>query len=75
MAQYNYDEGGGMAAYFLVTILALILTPMTISSLRKKSASTPLTILHAVFSTQSISQKHNQLNVNVSLALNNAPEL
>ncbi|KAF5363456.1 hypothetical protein D9756_000996 [Leucocoprinus leucothites] len=38
MAQYNYDEGGGMAAYFLITILALVLTPMTLSSVKGKSA-------------------------------------
>lgn len=75
MARYNYDEGGGMAAYFLVTILALILTPMTISSLRKKSASVSLILVYVMFSTHHISQKHNQLNVNVSLASNNVPEL
>ena len=75
MARYNYDEGGGMAAYFLVTILALILTPMTISSLRKKSASVSLILVYVMFSIHHISQKHNQLNVNVSLASNNVPEL
>ena len=37
MATYEYDEAGVMAAYFLITFLALILTPLTISSLSKRS--------------------------------------
>lgn len=54
MAQYSYDEGGGMATYFIVTILALVLTPLTISSVRKKSASASLIllfVLNVIFST------------------------
>lgn len=54
MAQYSYDEGGGMATYFIVTILALVLTPLTILSVRKKSASASLIllfILNVIFST------------------------
>jgi translocation protein SEC63 len=31
MANYHYDEAGNMAAYFLITFLALILTPLTFS--------------------------------------------
>jgi translocation protein SEC63 len=31
MANYHYDEAGNMAAYFLITFLALILTPVTFS--------------------------------------------
>jgi translocation protein SEC63 len=31
MANYHYDEGGNMAAYFIISILALILTPLTLS--------------------------------------------
>ena len=31
MADYNYDEGGTLAAYFLITFLALILIPLTLS--------------------------------------------
>ncbi|KII96122.1 hypothetical protein PLICRDRAFT_170703 [Plicaturopsis crispa FD-325 SS-3] len=31
MASYNYDEGGNMAAYFLLTFLALVLVPLTLS--------------------------------------------
>ncbi|KAF8189741.1 Sec63 Brl domain-containing protein [Pholiota molesta] len=38
MATYEYDEAGVMAAYFLITFLALILVPLTISSLSKSSA-------------------------------------
>lgn len=54
MAQYSYDEGGGMATYFIMTILALVLTPLTILSVRKKSASASLIllfILNVMFST------------------------
>ncbi|KJA18200.1 hypothetical protein HYPSUDRAFT_45520 [Hypholoma sublateritium FD-334 SS-4] len=39
MATYEYDEAGVMAAYFLITFLALILVPLTISSLSKRSAT------------------------------------
>ncbi|KAJ3852121.1 Sec63 Brl domain-containing protein [Lentinula lateritia] len=31
MANYSYDEGGNMAAYFIITFLALILIPLTLS--------------------------------------------
>ncbi|KAF5377761.1 hypothetical protein D9757_008081 [Collybiopsis confluens] len=31
MANYNYDEGGNLAAYFVITFLALILIPLTLS--------------------------------------------
>jgi translocation protein SEC63 len=37
MAQYNYD--GGLAAYFLLTFLALLLIPFTISVLANLSKS------------------------------------
>ncbi|KAF9563385.1 hypothetical protein CPC08DRAFT_632910 [Agrocybe pediades] len=37
MATYEYDEAGVMAAYFVITFLALVLVPLTISSLTKKS--------------------------------------
>ncbi|KAF7317954.1 J domain-containing protein [Mycena kentingensis (nom. inval.)] len=37
MAQYSYDEGGSMAVYFLLAMLALILTPLTLSMLPSKS--------------------------------------
>ncbi|KAI5125002.1 hypothetical protein M0805_007426 [Coniferiporia weirii] len=31
MANYQYDEGGGMAAYFILTFLSLILVPFTLT--------------------------------------------
>ncbi|KAH0587072.1 Translocation protein sec63 [Termitomyces sp. J132] len=34
MAQYHYDEAGNMAAYFLLTFLALVLVPTTLLSFR-----------------------------------------
>ncbi|KAL0577555.1 secretory subunit, partial [Marasmius crinis-equi] len=33
MANYNYDEGGNMSAYFVITFLVFILVPLTISIL------------------------------------------
>ncbi|KAG6915041.1 hypothetical protein DXG01_013771 [Tephrocybe rancida] len=41
MAQYHYDEAGNMAAYFLITFLALVLVPTTLMSLKsaKKTLS------------------------------------
>ncbi|KAF7309615.1 J domain-containing protein [Mycena indigotica] len=38
MAEYHYDEGGNLALYFLITVLALILTPLTLSSLPSRNA-------------------------------------
>ncbi|KAF8122761.1 translocation protein sec63 [Boletus edulis] len=32
MANYHYDEAGNMAAYFLISILAIVLVPLTLSS-------------------------------------------
>lgn len=40
MAAYEYDEAGVMATYFLITFLALILIPLTLSSLGKGSEKT-----------------------------------
>lgn len=37
MANYHYDEAGNMAAYFLITFLALVLIPLTFSSLSPSS--------------------------------------
>ena len=33
MAKYNYDDGGILAAYFLFSVLALLLVPASISTL------------------------------------------
>ncbi|GBE78987.1 Translocation protein [Sparassis crispa] len=42
MANYNYDESGNMAAYFLLTFLCIILIPLSLSALpSRKSPSTP----------------------------------
>ncbi len=38
MATYNYDESGQMAAYFVITFLALILIPLSLSTLPSRSA-------------------------------------
>ncbi|KAH6899462.1 translocation protein sec63 [Coprinopsis sp. MPI-PUGE-AT-0042] len=35
MAAYEYDEGGVMATYFFLTILALVLIPLTLTSVGK----------------------------------------
>ncbi|KAJ3507822.1 hypothetical protein NLJ89_g6088 [Agrocybe chaxingu] len=40
MAAYEYDEAGVMAAYFLITFLALVLVPLTISALLKRPDKT-----------------------------------
>lgn len=37
MAQYQYDEGGGMAAYFMLSFLTLILVPLSYSLVPSKS--------------------------------------
>ncbi|KAG8218226.1 translocation protein sec63 [Butyriboletus roseoflavus] len=39
MANYHYDEAGNMAAYFLISVLAIILVPLTLSSVARVSAS------------------------------------
>jgi preprotein translocase subunit Sec63 len=31
MANYHYDEAGNMAAYFVITFLAFVLVPLTVS--------------------------------------------
>ncbi|TFK35050.1 DnaJ-domain-containing protein [Crucibulum laeve] len=40
MATYEYDEAGVMAAYFVITFLALILVPLTLSISPQKKAKT-----------------------------------
>lgn len=42
MANYQYDEGGGMASYFLLTFLSLILFPLTFSILRPSAGGRPI---------------------------------
>lgn len=35
--EYHYDEAGNMAAYFVITFLALVLTPLTFSLIPSSS--------------------------------------
>lgn len=44
MASYHYDEAGNMAAYFLITFLALTLIPMTFSLFSASSEYLPLSV-------------------------------
>ena len=39
MANYHYDEAGNMAAYFLISVLAIVLVPLTLSAAARISAS------------------------------------
>lgn len=39
MANYNYDEAGNMAAYFVLTFLTIFLVPYTLASLAASSMS------------------------------------
>ncbi|KAI6033822.1 translocation protein sec63 [Pisolithus microcarpus] len=40
MANYHYDEAGNMASYFLISVLAIILVPVTLSTFSRIVAST-----------------------------------
>jgi preprotein translocase subunit Sec63 len=44
MTTYEYDEAGVMAAYFLITFLALVLVPLTISVLTTRPGGWSFTI-------------------------------
>ncbi|KAI6099044.1 translocation protein sec63 [Pisolithus sp. B1] len=41
MANYHYDEAGNMAAYFLISVLAIILVPVTLSTVTRIVARRP----------------------------------
>ncbi|KAG1888747.1 translocation protein sec63 [Suillus subluteus] len=41
MANYHYDEAGNMAAYFVISVLVIILLPLTFSSLASVSSKRP----------------------------------
>ncbi|KAI6003519.1 translocation protein sec63 [Pisolithus orientalis] len=41
MANYHYDEAGNMAAYFLISVLAIILVPVTLSTVTRFAAGHP----------------------------------
>ncbi|THH16920.1 hypothetical protein EW146_g3795 [Bondarzewia mesenterica] len=38
MASYNYDESGNMALYFIITVLFIVLVPLTLSFLSSSSS-------------------------------------
>lgn len=41
MANYHYDEAGNMAAYFIISVLVIILLPVTLSSVTSVSSKRP----------------------------------
>ncbi|KAG6327022.1 hypothetical protein ID866_12067, partial [Astraeus odoratus] len=41
MANYHYDEAGNMAAYFVISVLAIVLIPMTLSAAFGAAAKRP----------------------------------
>ena len=44
MANYHYDEAGNLAAFFLISVLALLLVPLTLTSLVRLAASPSLSL-------------------------------
>lgn len=42
MANYHYDEAGNMAAFFLISVLAIVLIPLTLASVARTSTSKSL---------------------------------
>ncbi|KIJ61032.1 hypothetical protein HYDPIDRAFT_138376 [Hydnomerulius pinastri MD-312] len=38
MAKYHYDEAGNMAAYFLISVLAIVLVPLTLTAVASAAA-------------------------------------
>ncbi|KAF9236397.1 translocation protein sec63 [Melanogaster broomeanus] len=41
MANYHYDEAGNMAAYFLISVLAIVLIPLTLTAATSLTAKRP----------------------------------
>jgi translocation protein SEC63 len=41
MANYHYDEAGDMAAYFLISVLAIVLIPLTLTAVTGSTAKRP----------------------------------
>ena len=46
MAKYNYDEAGNMAAYFIITFLALLLVPTTLAAINSSPRTFSLCITY-----------------------------
>jgi len=49
MADYDYEEGGFMALYFVLTFLTIILIPLTSSYLVPSLSRRPQTIVYLHF--------------------------
>ena len=64
MADYNYDESGSMAAYFLLTFLLVVLIPFTFSSYG--SLSMLMTFLH-IYSSLTFASYRTELEGRVSV--------
>jgi len=47
MANYNYDEAGNMAIYFVLSVLGIVLIPMTLSTVAAAVASAYFVSVHA----------------------------
>ncbi|KAF9224450.1 translocation protein sec63 [Gyrodon lividus] len=41
MAKYHYDEAGNMAAYFLISVLAIVLVPLTLAAIAGLTSKRP----------------------------------
>ena len=70
MAQYQYDEGGNMAAYFMLSFLTLILVPLTCSLLPSRSKF-PLNRFELDFLLNILQNVTKRMVVLVLYALNN----
>jgi preprotein translocase subunit Sec63 len=48
MANYHYDEAGNMAAYFVISVLVIVLLPVTFSSIANVSSSEHVFLLFQI---------------------------
>ncbi|KAL5530223.1 SEC63 [Sanghuangporus sanghuang] len=69
MANYQYDEGGSMAAYFLLTFLSLILIPFTFTAFKssKKAETTSCECSMCVKQHERIKQRNKRSLLNPKL--------
>ncbi|KAL5487852.1 SEC63 [Sanghuangporus weigelae] len=69
MANYQYDEGGGMAAYFLMTFLSLILIPFTFTAFKssKKAETTSCECSMCIKQYERIKQRNKRSLLNPKL--------
>ncbi|KAI9572465.1 translocation protein sec63 [Boletus coccyginus] len=63
MANYHYDEAGNMAAFFLISVLAIVLVPLTLASVHDPDHSTERTgdHLHGCQCTHCIARRQQVL--------------